>query len=135
MGVTPFGYAARTNQANLIGRIEVDLKKELLQLRFDSRSREGVGLSVGSIFANTVQIRGPLTEPRIVPQTASLVVRGWAAFMTVGLSVVGESVLKRALASENPCKAIKKNIQKEVCSSNQRLASSPMVCPGRRSGR
>lgn len=135
LGVTPFGYAARTNQANLIGRIEVDLKKELLQLRFDSRSREGVGLSVGSIFANTVQIRGPLTEPRIVPQTASLVVRGWAAFMTVGLSVVGESVLKRALASENPCKAIKKDIQKEVCSSNQRLASSPMVCPGRRSGR
>ena len=29
-GVTPYGYAARTHQANIMGRIELDLKKELM---------------------------------------------------------------------------------------------------------
>ena len=43
-----------------------------------------------------------LTDPQIVPRATSLAWRGWAAFMTVGLSVVAESVLKRAMASENP---------------------------------
>lgn len=128
-GITPHGYAARTQEANLIGRIEVDLKKEMLQLQFDSRSREGVGLAVGNVFSNTIQIKGPLTDPQIVPKTTGLAWRGWAAFMTAGLSVVGESVLKRALAAENPCKAIRKDIQKTVCGTDQPLASSPQVCP------
>ncbi len=128
-GITPYGYAARTNEANLIGRIEVDFKREMVQLRFDSRSREGVGLSVGSVFSNTVQIKGPLTDPHIVPNATGLLWRGWAAFMTAGLSVVGESVLKRALSSENPCEAIKKKIQKDICTTDQPLASSTLACP------
>jgi hypothetical protein len=126
--ITPHGYAARTNQANLIGRIAIDLQKEMVKLHFDSRSREGIGLSVGNVFSNTIQIKGPLTDPQIVPQTTGLLWRGWAAFMTAGLSVVAESVLKRALASENPCKAIREHIQKDVCSTTQPLASSPLVC-------
>ena len=128
-GITPYGFAARTNSANLLGRVEVDLKKEMVQLEFDSRSREGVGISVGSVFANTVQVKGPLTDPRIVPDTSSILWRGWAAFMTAGLSVVGESVFKRALASSDPCKAIKKDIREDLCKTNQPAASSPLVCP------
>ena len=49
--------------------------------------------------------------------------------MTAGLSVVGESVLKRVLASDDPCKSTKKLIKKELCPENALAASSPMVCP------
>ena len=128
-GVTPYGYALRTDKANLIGRIEVDLKKELLQMQIDSRSREGVGISVSSVFSNTVRITGPLSDPEIVPDTVSILWRGWAAFMTAGLSVVGESVIKRALSSENPCLAVKKQIHKDMCGADQPLSKSALACP------
>lgn len=128
-GITPYGYAARTREANLVGRIEVDLKTELLQLDFSSSSRKGMGLSVGSVFANTVQLKGPLTDPQIMPNTIGILWRGWAAVMTGGLSVVGESVLKRALASEDPCLSISKEIRKVQCAAGQPAAASPLVCP------
>ena len=128
-GITPYGFAMRTDQANLLGRIEVDLKTEKLQMRLESRSREGVGLSVGNVFSNAIRIRGTLTDPTVVPATAAIAWRGWAAFMTAGLSVVGESVLKRVLASDDPCKSTKKLIKKELCPKNALAASSPMVCP------
>lgn len=128
-GVTPYGWAARTRTANLLGAIEVDLKKEQLQLRFRSRSREGVGISIGNAFSNSVDIEGPLSDPRIVPNTPGLIVRGWAAFLTAGLSVVGESVFNRVLASGNPCKDIIQEIRKDLCISDAPLASSHIACP------
>jgi hypothetical protein len=81
------------------------------------------------VFSNTVRIKGPLTDPEIVPHTTSILWRGWAAFMTAGLSVVGESVIKRALSSEDPCRAIKKQIHKDVCGTEQAVAASPLACP------
>jgi hypothetical protein len=113
----------------MIGRVEVDLKKELIQLQFDSRSREGVGISVSSVFSNTVRLKGPLTDPEIVPNTTGILWRGWAAFMTAGLSVVGESVIKRALSSENPCAAVKKQIHQDMCGADQPLSKSALACP------
>ncbi|MEZ5572046.1 MAG: hypothetical protein R3E64_08485 [Halioglobus sp.] len=128
-GVTPYGFAARTNQANLLGRVHVDLGNETIQMSLDSRGRKGVGISVGSIFSNTIQIKGPLTNPSIVPDTTGLAWRGWAAFMTGGLSILGESVIKRVLATENPCTSTKETIVKDLCPKNTIAASSPMVCP------
>ena len=52
-----------------------------------------------------------------------------AAMMTGCLSIVGESVVKRAMASENPCNSLRKLIEEELCPVNQRAAASPMVCP------
>jgi len=129
MGTTPYGYAARTNQANLVGRIDLDLKKELIHLNFSSSSRQGVGFSIGNVFSNTVEVEGPISDPKIIPNATGLLWRSWAAVMTGGLSIVGESVLKRALASENPCKAVQKHIRKDLCSSGQPAAASPLVCP------
>ena len=128
-GVTPYGYAIRTNQANLLGHFELDLAKEKMELNFESRSREGVGLSVGNVISNSVQVRGSLTDPHIVPRATSLAWRGWAAFMTAGLSVVAESVLKRAMASENPCPPIQKLIRDEMCPTSAIAASSARMCP------
>ena len=48
----------------------------LLLIKLDSRSREGLGISVSSVFSNSVQIRGPLMDPRIVPNSTGLAWRG-----------------------------------------------------------
>ena len=128
-GITPYGFALRTNDANLLGHIQVDLGEETIDMSLDSQGRQGAGISVGSIFSNTVDLKGPLSDPAIVPNTASILVRGWAAVMTAGLSVLGESMVKRILASENPCPEINKKISKDLCPKNALAASSEMVCP------
>ncbi|MFL3653977.1 MAG: hypothetical protein ACJ04P_02780 [Halioglobus sp.] len=128
-GITPYGFALRTNDANLLGHIQVDLGEETIDMSLDSQGRQGAGISVGSIFSNTVDLKGPLSDPAIVPNTASILVRGWAAVMTAGLSVLGESMVKRILASENPCPEINKQISKDLCPKNALAASSEMVCP------
>jgi hypothetical protein len=129
IGATPYGYAARTHQANLVGKLELDLRKELLHMSFSSSSRKGMGISVGNVFSNTVEIEGPLTDPKIIPNATGLLWRSWAALMTGGLSVVGESVLKRALSSENPCYSVQKHIRKDFCGSGDPATASPLVCP------
>ncbi|MDC0362765.1 AsmA-like C-terminal region-containing protein [Halioglobus sp.] len=128
-GKTPFGYAMRTNQANLLGRIRMNLKDETMQLNFESRSREGVGLSVGNVISNSIEVRGSLTNPQVVPRATSLLWRGWAAIMTGGLSIVAEGVLKRAMASEDPCPPIQDLIQKEICPKSAVARSSQRMCP------
>jgi hypothetical protein len=127
-GTTPVGYTVRTDKANIIGRMNIDLHKEEVEIALDSRSREGVGLSVGNVFSNTIRVKGPLTDPQVVPNTTGILWRGWAAFMTAGLSVLGESVLKRAMAAENPCISLKKDIREAACGTDQPLAKSPLVC-------
>lgn len=128
-GNTPYGFAARTNQANLVGHLSVDLRTEQMQMNIDSRGRQGMGLSVGSIFSNTVQIRGPLTNPGIVPNATGIAWRAWAAVTTGGLSILGESLLRRIWSSENPCKSVKRIIVENECTTNPIAASSPMICP------
>lgn len=128
-GNTPYGFAARTNQANLVGHLSVDLGKETLEMNIDSRGRQGIGLSVGSVFSNTVQIRGPLRNPRIVPNPTGIAWRAWAAVSTGGLSILGETLLRRIWASENACNSVKRIIVEQLCPINTIAASSEMVCP------
>ena len=81
------------------------------------------------MFSNTVEVEGPITDPRIIPATTGLLWRSWAAVMTGGLSVLGESVLKRALASENPCESVRKHIRKDFCGKPEAAGTAAMVCP------
>lgn len=128
-GSTPYGFAARTNQANLVGHLKVDLGRENLQMNIDSRGRQGIGLSLGSVFSNTVQIRGSLTNPRMVPNTTGILWRTWAAVTTGGLSILGETLVKRIWASSNPCDSVRRIIVENECPTNPIAASSQMVCP------
>ena len=128
-GVTPYGYAAQTRSANLLGRIEADLAAETIRIEFNSRSREGVGLSLGNMFSNSIRIEGPLNKPSVVPNTKAILWRGWAAFATAGLSMIGEGMLNRSLTSRDPCGDIQKEIRKEVCGGTSAAAASALVCP------
>ena len=98
-------------------------------MNIDSRGRQGMGISVGTIFSNTVQIRGPLSNPRMVPNPTGIAWRAWAAVTTGGLSILGETLLRRIWASENPCTSVKRIIVEKECPANPIAASSPMVCP------
>jgi hypothetical protein len=49
--------------------------------------------------------------------------------MTGGLSVLGESMVKRALASDDPCKSVQKHIHKKFCGTPEAAGASTMICP------
>ena len=125
---TPYGYILRTDSANLLGELDVDLPGETINLHFQSRSREGVGISIGNAFSGAVEIAGPLSDPQIVPNTPGLLLRGWAAFATAGLSVIGESMYNRLLASSNPCNSIRREIRENVCGQDKHLGQSTLAC-------
>jgi hypothetical protein len=129
VGSTPYGFAARTNQANLLGQLNVDLGKETLEMNIDSRGRKGLGIDMGTIFSNTVRIRGPLNNPRMVPNPTGLALRTLAAVSTGGLSILGETLFRRVLASDNPCTSVKRLMVEQLCPANPIAASSQMVCP------
>lgn len=127
--VTPKAAVIQTPQANILFRAEVDLKKERVSAQFDSRSRTGAGVSVGNVFSNTVRIRGSLKDPGLVPNTTGIIWRGWAALATGGLSLLGESFVKRVLSSPNACRNVREDIQKLVCGGDTPAAKEPLVCP------
>ena len=126
---TPFGFALRTNQADMVANLTANLGTETLEMNVDARGRQGLGISLGSVFSNTVRIRGPLNNPGIVPNPTGLAWRTWAAVSTGGLSIVGEALLRRIWASDNPCNSVRRIIVEQFCPTNPVAASSPMVCP------
>jgi hypothetical protein len=127
--VTPKAAVLQTPLANVLWRIKVDLGKETINAQFDSRSRTGAGLAVGNVLAGTVRISGPLTSPHILPNTTGILWRGWAALATGGLSLLGESFIRRMLASDHACDNLRSEIQKLVCGKDTPAAASPLVCP------
>jgi hypothetical protein len=126
---TPFGFALRTNQADMVANLTANLGTETLEMNVDARGRQGLGISVGSVFSNTVRVRGPLNNPGIVPNPTGLALRTWAAVSTGGLSILGEAMLRRIWASDNPCNSVRRIIVEQFCPTNPVAASSPMVCP------
>jgi len=126
---TPFGFALRTNQADMVANLTANLGTETLEMNIDARGRQGLGISLGSVFSNTVRVRGPLNNPGIVPNPTGLAWRTWAAVSTGGLSIVGEAVLRRIWASDNPCNSVRRIIVEQFCPTNPVAASSQMVCP------
>lgn len=128
-GSTPYGFAARTNQANLVGHLGLDLGTETLDMSIEARSHQGIGVSIGTMFANTVRIRGPLSNPRIVPNTTGIAWRAWAALSTGGLSILGETLVRRVWSSSDPCMSMRRIIVEQLCPVNSIAASSEMVCP------
>ncbi len=124
IGAAPFGFAAQTNRANLVGQLSLDLKKERMKVGFSSRSRRVTGLSVGDLFSNTIALDGPITKPKIVPKPGSAVLRIGAALATGGFSVLGESLFNQMINSSDPCGVVQQKVKEKYCSAE----SPPFVC-------
>jgi hypothetical protein len=118
----------QTRAANILVRAQANLKEEYISAQFESKSREGAGLSLGNIFSNTVRLEGSLRDPKIVPNTKSLLWRYGAAVATGGISLLGESVYKRLMADSRACATMKTTLQSKACTPGSALEKSTLVC-------
>jgi hypothetical protein len=68
--------------------------------------RKGVGISASSLANPFVGLRGTLSKPELSLDPAGALVRGGAAYATMGLSLVAESLYQRWFKSKDPCKTL-----------------------------
>lgn len=101
------GIAMRTSKVDVIGSGTIDLRSERLDLYFKPRARSGVGLSLSSTLASLVKVGGTLSKPSIGIDTAGTLRTAasvGAGVATGGLSVLGEMLLDKTAADEDPCR-------------------------------
>ncbi len=126
---TPAALVMRTPKANIVMRAQADLRRETISAQFDFTSRTGAGISLGNVLSSTMKLRGPLTAPKVVPNTNRIAWRYGAAIATGGLSLLGESVFKRLVADRRPCQTLTGTIRQQVCAGDTAAAASSIVCP------
>lgn len=101
------GIAMRTSKVDVVGSGTIDLRSERLDLYFKPRARSGVGLSLSSSLASLVKVGGTLSKPSIGIDTAGTLRTAasvGAGVATGGLSVLGEMLLDKTAADEDPCR-------------------------------
>jgi hypothetical protein len=81
----------------------IDLASERIDLRFDSRQREGLGVSATDLVNPFIKVGGTLAKPSLELDPARSVVGGGLAVATAGLSILAKSLAERFLSTKDPC--------------------------------
>lgn len=126
-GIATFdkGIAMRTSQMDMVGSGTIDLRTERLDLGFKPRPRGGVGISVSAPLAGLVRVSGTLAKPGMgidalgTMKTAASVGAGMA---TGGLSTLGEMLVDKVTADDDPCRT--------ALGQTQSQSGTPKTTPG-----
>lgn len=98
--------ALETKKVGILASGSLDFRNETLDLSFRPQIRHGIPIDMPQV-AELVRFEGPFTAPGVridAVASAATLVRIGAAVETGGLSVVGESLLKRSAAGgAGPC--------------------------------
>ena len=97
--------AVETKQIGASASGTLDFRNETLDLSIKPQVRQGVPIDVPQV-AELVRFHGPFVAPQVgidAVASAATVARLAAAVETGGLSIVGESLFKRASAGGSPC--------------------------------
>ncbi len=100
------GIAFETARMNMLSEGEINLQNERINLHISTEPREGLGLDVANLV-NVVKLGGTLGKPGIAVdavKTGMVAARTVGAVATGGLSLLGESLVKRVIADKTPCK-------------------------------
>lgn len=87
----------------IIGKGDVDLKTEKLNLEFNTKPREGVGISVAGFVTPFVKLSGTLREPGMGLDKQGVLVSGGLAVATGGMSMLFSGAAARATAGGDRC--------------------------------
>jgi hypothetical protein len=90
-------------QLTILSQGTVDLNDERIDLAFNSKPREGLGLSAGALINPLIKVGGRLVSPRIELDPAGTIISGGAAVATAGLSILAKTFSDRFLSSKDPC--------------------------------
>ncbi|MGK2925720.1 MAG: AsmA family protein [Lysobacterales bacterium] len=101
-----------TRQLTFFSQGSIDLRTEQLDLSFNTKPRQGLGLSTSVLINPFIKVGGRLAEPAIELDPKGAAVRGGTAVATAGLSLLARSISDRFLSSKDPCGDVRKEIEK-----------------------
>ncbi|MEZ5559768.1 MAG: hypothetical protein R3E86_14650 [Pseudomonadales bacterium] len=98
------GLVVRLDKVDMASAGSIDLRNERVDLTFKSKSRKGLGISVGKALTPFFRIGGTLANPRLSLDAKSGAVSAGAAVATAGLSIIAGGLWDRWIATAaDPC--------------------------------
>ncbi len=92
-----------TDRLAIVSNAEIDVTSEKLFATFKSVPQRGVGISATTALNSFVAVGGTLAKPELTVDPTGAAVKGGLAFMTGGLSLLGEGLIDRATTGVGAC--------------------------------
>ena len=96
-------FAIQTDRMTTVATGTLDLRTEELNVGFRAKPREGIGISLGTVVNEFLEVRGTLQSPRISLDARSSVTATGAAVATGGLSLLARGMWDRLSAEASIC--------------------------------
>lgn len=111
--VDVFPVIYNTEQLTILSKGTIDLNTEKINLSFNTKPRQGLGLSAGVLINPLIKVGGTLASPAIEMDPAGTVASTSLAVATAGISLLAKSVSDRFLSSSHPCEDAREEIAKK----------------------
>jgi uncharacterized protein involved in outer membrane biogenesis len=95
----------QSDKLNIFVDGRFDLRRETLNFSFRSQPRRGISISISEVLNPFFQVTGTFADPALTLDPARVTVRGAAAVMTAGLSILAKAAWDRAFRGVDPCGA------------------------------
>lgn len=95
--------AAQLDRLMIVGSGNINLETEELDLTIRTKTREGLGLSLGGVVNSLLAVGGTISEPALTIDPAGSVTTAGAAVATGGLSVLAKGLWDRLSAETDIC--------------------------------
>jgi hypothetical protein len=97
-------FVIQTDIMTTVAQGELNLANERLEVGFRAKPREGIGISLGTVANQLLEVRGTLKEPRIRMDAGRTATTTGAAVATGGLSLLARGLWDRLSAESDVCK-------------------------------
>lgn len=94
---------AQTEKVKIVGSGSIDLDTEKLAIVFNTKPRQGVGVSADMFVTPFVQLSGTLARPHVGLNTKGTLITGGAAVATGGLSLLVTGLADRLTGTKDDC--------------------------------
>jgi hypothetical protein len=93
----------QTEKLQVVGKGEIDLRSEALDIEFNTKPRSGVGITADMLVTPFVKLTGTLAKPSVGLNTKGALLQGGAAVLTGGASLLVGGLADRATAEAGQC--------------------------------
>jgi uncharacterized protein involved in outer membrane biogenesis len=93
----------QTEKLQVVGKGDIDLRSEALDIEFNTKPRSGVGITADMLVTPFVKLTGTLAKPSVGLNTKGALLQGGAAVLTGGASLLVGGLADRATAEAGQC--------------------------------
>jgi uncharacterized protein involved in outer membrane biogenesis len=119
--------AIQTDKMTMLGKGEIDLGTEDLDLQWVTKPRKGIGLSASMITNPYIKLGGTLSDPAVELKGMEAVASTGVAVASLGLSLVAQGMLDRVTAEKKVCSQALKKIGRRSGGSLQEVAKETPI--------